>query len=78
MNLLIGNLVHWAANRYGDRDAMLFTGDRTLGFAEVDRLAGQLASGLSAQGVGRGDRVAIHLPNGWRWLVAYYAIARLG
>ncbi len=40
--------------------------------------AGRLARGLSARGVGPGDRVALHMMNRPEMLVAYYACFRLG
>jgi acyl-CoA synthetase (AMP-forming)/AMP-acid ligase II len=42
--------------------------------AEVDRLA----RGLVGRGLKRGDRVALHLPNGPELAVAYYACFRIG
>lgn len=37
-----------------------------------------VAAGLAARGFGAGDRVAIALPNGPRWLEGAYALLRLG
>ncbi|MBY8822163.1 AMP-binding protein [Sphingomonas colocasiae] len=75
----ISDLAAGAAKRFGDMPAFQLLGeDAVLGFAEIDRRAARFAGGLAAAGVGRGDRVVLHLPNGWRWIVAYHAIARLG
>ncbi|WP_394890440.1 class I adenylate-forming enzyme family protein [Mesorhizobium sp. AaZ16] len=30
------------------------------------------------RGLKTNDRIVLHLPNGWQWIVAYHAIARLG
>ena len=78
MKTEIASLAGDAARRLGDRKAICFPGVRTLSFTELDRLSGQMAAGLSSRGVKRGDRVAIHLPNSWEWIVAYHAIARIG
>lgn len=78
MRSLIGDLTHDAARRFGDAQALRIPGGTSLTFREVDDLAARFAGGLAARGIGRGDRVLLHLPNGWRWIVAYYAIARLG
>ena len=78
MRALIGDLAYQAAKRWGEREAFAFPGDRTLSFADIDRLSGRFAGGLSERGVGVGDRVVLHLPNSWQWIVAYHAIARLG
>ena len=75
--LTVADLVPRAAQRFGDCEAVRF-GDRALTFAEIERLSARFAGGLAAQGIGGGDRVVLHLPNSWQWLVAYYAIARIG
>lgn len=40
--------------------------------------ASRVASGLSALGIGAGDRVALWLPNVTAWLAVFFACARLG
>lgn len=78
MRGVIAELARDAAVRFGDCVAIASPGDRSLSFAEADALAGRFAGGLAARGVRKGDRVLLHLPNSWRWIVAYHAIARLG
>ncbi len=78
MRGVIGDLAHDAAARFGDGAAILLSDCGPLSFGEADALAGRFAGGLAALGVGRGDRVILHLPNGREWIVAYHAIARLG
>ena len=78
MVMTVAELAPHAAQRFGDREAVRFSNGRTLSFAEAERLSGQFAGGLATMGVGQGDRVILHLPNGWQWIVAYHAIARLG
>jgi fatty-acyl-CoA synthase len=53
-------------------------GDTILSFADLDRLARQAASGLMALGVGKGDRVALWLPNIAAWPILYLACCHLG
>ncbi len=74
----ISGLSDAAAARYGNRTAVTIIGDRSLSFQDIGMFAGRLAGGLAAIGLRPGDRIALHLPNGWRWIVAYHAIARLG
>ncbi len=74
----IADLAHHAAGKWGSKDAVVFPGLRTLGFTELDHLAGRFAGGLLALGLVRGDRVVLHLPNCWQWIVAYHALARMG
>jgi long-chain acyl-CoA synthetase len=73
----LGEILPTAASRFGDKTALI-SGDRRLGFNELDRLAGRAARGLRRLGVGPGDRVTLHAPNSWEWVVAYHAILRLG
>lgn len=77
MQVTIGEMPVTAARRYGDKPAVIAT-DRTLTFAQLDRLSTQLAIQLRAQGMAPGDRVTLWMENGWRWMVAYYAILKLG
>ena len=37
----------------------------------------RLAVGLSHLGIAAQQRVVLHLPNTWQWIVSYFAIARL-
>ena len=78
MQTSIGHLATNGAERWGTRLAVQFAGDRGLSFAEIDMLAGRFAGGLNAIGIRPGDRVVLHLSNGWRWIVAYHALARMG
>ncbi|MCL4800510.1 MAG: AMP-binding protein [Burkholderiales bacterium] len=56
----------------------LFDRDRPVGYARLADEARRLAAGLAALGVGRGDRVAVWLPNLPAWLACLFACARLG
>jgi len=76
-NIPVTGLLDEAARRHGRRTALVFFGRRTSYRAlrtAVDRFAG----GLTALGVGRGDRVALVLPNCPQYVVAFYAVLRLG
>ncbi|MDP6773345.1 MAG: AMP-binding protein [Rhodospirillales bacterium] len=53
-------------------------GGRAVSFGTLDDRSRRVARGLSDLGVGRGDRVAIWLPNVPAWLELYFACARLG
>jgi fatty-acyl-CoA synthase len=65
------------AERHGSRPAMLF-GDERITFADFRARVETFAAGLAALGLGRGDALAIWLPNRPAWFVAQYAAARLG
>jgi long-chain acyl-CoA synthetase len=66
-----------AAERFLDKKALV-DGDIELNFIEVERRVALCAASLRGVGVKIGERVILYLPNGWEWVVAYYAIARLG
>src|SRR5882672_9718315 len=74
----IASLAADAAHRFGSACALTLPGFRSFKFEELDDLAGRFAAGLRKLGVGPGVQVVLYLPNGWEWIVAYHAIARLG
>ena len=59
------------------RDALESEG-RTLTFGEVDARANRMAAELSARGLSRGDRLAVHLANRVEFIDLYLACVRLG
>lgn len=77
MNAVISTLSQLAAQRFGERTALIID-EQQWSFKRIDELAASFAGGLREFGIERGQRVVLHLPNGWEWIVAYYAIARLG
>ena len=64
-----------SAKRYPDKAAYVFLG-RALSFAELHRQAEALAGWLQAQGVGKGDRVALFMQNCPQYVIAFYAVQR--
>src|SRR5262249_7870143 len=66
-----------AARRFGGKVA-LYSNEQALTFEAIEAHIACVASGLQRLGIRDGDRVVLHLPNTWRWVVAYYAIARIG
>ena len=64
-----------SAARYPHKPASLFFG-QALSFLALKRQAEALAGWLQAQGVGRGDRVALFLQNCPQFLIAFYAVMR--
>jgi len=67
---------HLAAE-YGDR-TLIVLGERRLGYAEAEARSAHVARGLLAAGVGKGTRIAVLLPNGPDFVVAWLAAARVG
>ena len=63
--------------RFRDLPAYKFMG-KSISFGQVDELSRALAAYLQAQGLGRGDRVAVMMPNVPQYPVAVAAILRAG
>jgi fatty-acyl-CoA synthase len=66
-----------AAVRWPRGEAIVF-GDERITFADFRARAERVARGLAALGIGRGDAVALWLPNRPAWFVIQQACARLG
>ncbi len=65
------------ASAYARREALVCGADR-LTYGELAARAEALAGGLHGLGVGAGDRVALLLPPGWRFVALFFGLARLG
>jgi fatty-acyl-CoA synthase len=72
-----GGLLLQSAQRWPDA-AALVEGETVLTHAEAAARAGQVARRLRARGVRPGDRIALALPNGWRYAVAYGGVQLAG
>jgi fatty-acyl-CoA synthase len=73
----VGAMLATVAARAGEREAIVAT-DRRITYAQFHREAERLARGLLAQGVKKGDKVALWLPNRPEWLFAQYGCALIG
>jgi long-chain acyl-CoA synthetase len=71
------HLLEEAFRKYADRPAYACMG-KSMSFAELDRLSGQMAAWLQSRGLQPGARVAIMLPNVLQYPVAMAAILRAG
>ena len=60
-----------------EREAISFK-DVSLTFRELEGLVNAFANALRGLGIGRGDRVCLFMTNRPEYVVAFYAIARLG
>jgi long-chain acyl-CoA synthetase len=60
------------------RSSSLIFGDERIGADELWERVGRLAGGLADRGIGRGDRVALLLPNGPAFAIGFLALAQLG
>lgn len=66
-----------AAAEGGELPALTFLG-RDLTFLELKQQTDRLATALAAAGIGKGDRVGIMLPNCPQYVMAVFAVLRLG
>ncbi|MFC7441093.1 long-chain-fatty-acid--CoA ligase [Laceyella putida] len=66
-----------SANDYPENTAII-DGDQMITFRQVKEWSENLAANLLRMGFQKGQRMAIMLPNGWEYVVSYYAIQRLG
>ena len=75
----IGASLERAAAAYGDREALVarHQGLRYT-YAELNAAVDELARGLLAIGLERGDRVGIWAPNCAEWVLVQFATAKLG
>ena len=72
----LAELTRAAATRFGERIAVHSRGEE-LSFLAIERAVAALAAAMTRLGVQPRQNVVLHLPNSWRWIVAYYAIARI-
>jgi len=70
-------LLDEAAARWPDRPAIVFQ-NLTLSYAKLRKLSGLVAANLRKNGLKRGDRVAIMLPNTPQTVIAYWGVLRAG
>ena len=61
-----------------DKEAIVEIGGARLNYRQLWDAAARVSGGLREQGVKRGDRVAIRLPNGVDWVLAFFGIELAG
>ena len=66
-----------AADRYASRTAVI-EGGKSVTYNELAQMAAGFASFLSSRGIGKGDRVAVFLPNSIEFIAAIFGIALSG
>jgi fatty-acyl-CoA synthase len=77
--MTVPQLLDRACARFGAGDAAIFAAERrTASWYDLRRHADEVAAGLLALGIGRGDRVGIWAPNRVEWLYTQFGTARIG
>src|SRR3954466_16107558 len=75
--LPVGSILRATVRRWGDRPAFIHH-DVPLTFEELGRRSHAVAGWLADHGVGRGDVVAVHIPNCRQYPPLYYGILLAG
>ncbi len=65
------------ADKYASKTALVFYGKK-ISYAELKELANRFAVGLAGLGVQKGDTVALYLLNSPQYVIAYFAVLKLG
>ncbi|MFC9663496.1 class I adenylate-forming enzyme family protein [Nocardia sp. NPDC127606] len=64
-------LLDLRVHSFTNREAVVEVGGPRLTYRELWHSASRIAGGLQAHGIGYGDRVAVHMPTGARWVQAF-------
>jgi len=75
--LTLGQMVDRAAERFPDREAIVFKDERVT-YARLRSRSEDFARGLLSLGLGPGDHVVLWMPNCVEWVVANLGIAKIG
>lgn len=70
--ILVHDFLEQSAQRAPDKVALVCDGQR-LTYAQLDAMANRMANALQSNGVGRGDRVVLFLPNSVELVVGIFA-----
>jgi fatty-acyl-CoA synthase len=77
--MTVPQLLDRVCARHGSGEAAIFVEQKvSLSWYDLKNRADEVAAGLLALGVGRGDRVGIWSPNRSEWLYAQFGTARIG
>ncbi len=75
--MLVHNFLKNSVKKYPDKTAVIIGGDR-FDYTRINQSSTCLANGLIAEGIKKGDRVAILLENSLEYIVSYYAVLKAG
>lgn len=75
--LTVGQVLERSANQSPDKIAVV-DGERRTTYKALNAMADALAASLAGMGFKKGDRVAIYMKNSIEFVVAFYALQKLG
>lgn len=73
----IAHSLEQACRLFPDKTALLFE-EKQYTYRQLDEKSNRIANGLAGLGIGKGERIALFLPNIPAFLTAYYGIHKLG
>jgi len=73
----LGKMLAESAGKYAERVAVIH-GDRRITYRELEQAACALANHLRSLGLGKGDKLAVMLPNCPEFVIAYFGIQKMG
>ena len=76
-SISLGQVLERGAAQIPDKIAVI-DGDRRTTYRELNSTADALAVSLAEIGIKKGDRIAIYMPNSMEFMVAFYALQKLG
>lgn len=76
-SLTVGQILERAADQSPDKIGVV-DGDRRKTYQELDTMVNALAASLATMGFEKGDRAAIYMKNSLEFVVAFYALQKIG
>jgi len=76
-DITLFNLLDQTAEKFPDRACTIFKGAE-ISYKEMKDLTDSLAAGLHSLGIKKGDRVGLFIPNTPQFVIAYYALMKIG
>ena len=73
----LGKMLAESAGIYGERVAVIH-GERTITYRELDRAAAPWRMICGRRVCGKGDKVAVMLPNCPEFIIAYFGVQKIG
>src|SRR4030067_2208430 len=63
--------------KYPDQSAIIFLGER-FSYHRLKDLIDRFATSLVQLGIGKGDKVVLYISNSVQWVIAFFAIQKIG
>lgn len=73
----IAQHIERASRQFPDQPAILFEG-KSISYRELNTAVNRLANAFAAQGIEKGDRIALYLPNIPQFAICYFAALKAG